>query len=159
MPKRCCGALTSRPSKKSRVCPIDSESRPLCCWPWRGVRACWYWMNRRPDSIRWPGRRFWGNSWRYLRTRIEPFFFRRTTRSPWRSLRLVLSPEADLPSLPGVVEVGGSKRLPVLVTNHFDPAMVSACNDAGATVQAVDPMTLEEIFVANVHSRREKQTV
>jgi ABC-2 type transport system ATP-binding protein len=77
----------------------------------------------------------------------------------WRRLRLVLSPEADLPSLPGVVEVGGSGRLPVLVTNRFDPAMVSACNDAGATVQAVDPMTLEEIFVANVHSRREKQTV
>ena len=77
----------------------------------------------------------------------------------WRRLRLVLSPEADLPSLPGVVEVGGSGRLPVLVTNRFDPAMVSACNDAGATVQAVDPMTLEEIFVANVNSRREKQTV
>jgi ABC-2 type transport system ATP-binding protein len=77
----------------------------------------------------------------------------------WRRLQLVLSPEADLPSLPGVVEVGGSERLPVLVTNRFDPAMVSACNDAGATVQAVDPMTLEEIFVANVHSRREKQTV
>jgi ABC-2 type transport system ATP-binding protein len=77
----------------------------------------------------------------------------------WRRLRLVLSPEADLPSLPGVVEVGGSERLPVLVTNRFDPTMVSACNDAGAMVQAVDPMTLEEIFVANVHSRREKQTV
>jgi ABC-2 type transport system ATP-binding protein len=77
----------------------------------------------------------------------------------WRRLRLMLSPEAGLPSLPGVVEVGGSERLPVLVTNRFDPAMVSACNDAGATVQAVDPMTLEEIFVANVHSRREKQTV
>jgi ABC-2 type transport system ATP-binding protein len=77
----------------------------------------------------------------------------------WRRLRLVLAPEADLPSLPGVVEVGGSERLPVLVTNRFDPAMVSAYNDAGATVQAVDPMTLEEIFLANVHSKREKQTV
>jgi ABC-2 type transport system ATP-binding protein len=77
----------------------------------------------------------------------------------WRRLRLVLPPEADLPRLPGVVEVSGSGRLPVLVTNRFDPAMVSACHDAGATVQAVDPMTLEEIFVANVHSRREKQTV
>ena len=77
----------------------------------------------------------------------------------WRRLRLALLPNAVLPRLPGVVEVGGSGRLPVLVTNRFDPAMVSACNDAGATVQAVDPMTLEEIFVANVHSRREKQTV
>jgi len=77
----------------------------------------------------------------------------------WRRLRLALLPEAVLPRLPGVVEVGGSGRLPVLVTNRFDPAMVSACNDAGATVQAVDPMTLEEIFVANVHSRRENLTL
>jgi len=77
----------------------------------------------------------------------------------WRRLRLALLPDAVLPSLSGVVEVGGSGRLPVLVTDRFDPAMVSVCNDAGATVQAVDPMTLEEIFVANVHSRREKQSV
>jgi len=42
----------------------------------------------------------------------------------------------------------------VLTTNRFDPAMVSACSDIGVTVQAVDTMTLEEIFVANVHSRR-----
>jgi ABC-2 type transport system ATP-binding protein len=77
----------------------------------------------------------------------------------WRRLRLVLSPEGDMPRLPGVVEIGGSRRLPVVVTNLFDPAMVSVCNDAGATVQAVDPMTLEEIFVANVHSRREEQNV
>jgi len=77
----------------------------------------------------------------------------------WRRLRLALLPGAVLPRLPGVVEVGGSGRLPILVTDRFDPAMVAVCNDAGATVQAVDPMTLEEIFVANVHSRREKQTV
>jgi len=77
----------------------------------------------------------------------------------WRRLRLVLSPEAELPRLPGIVEVSGSGHLPVLVTNNFEPALLSACSDAGATVQAVDPMTLEEIFVANVHSRREKQIV
>lgn len=77
----------------------------------------------------------------------------------WRRLRLVLPPDAVLPRISGIVEVKGSGHLPVLVTNNFEPAMLSACNDAGATVQAVDPMTLEEIFVANVHSRREKQTV
>jgi ABC-2 type transport system ATP-binding protein len=76
----------------------------------------------------------------------------------WRRLRLVLPPEASLPRLPGVVEVGGSSRLPVLTTNRFEPAMVSVCNDLGATVQAVDTMTLEEIFVANVHCRRERLT-
>lgn len=74
----------------------------------------------------------------------------------WRRLRLVLPPDVVVPRLPGVVDVGGSGRLPVLTTNRFEPAMVSVCNDLGATVQAVDTMTLEEIFVANVHSRRER---
>ncbi len=77
----------------------------------------------------------------------------------WRRLRLMLPADAALPRLPGVIQVGGSGRLPVLITNRFEPAMVSACNDLGATVQAVDNMTLEEIFVANVHSQRERQTV
>src|ERR1700691_2948188 len=36
----------------------------------------------------------------------------------WRRLRLMLSPDAVLPTLPGIVEVGGSGRLPVLVTNN-----------------------------------------
>jgi ABC-2 type transport system ATP-binding protein len=76
----------------------------------------------------------------------------------WRRLRLVLPPDGVVPHLPGVVEVGGSGRLPVLTTNRFEPAMVAACTDLGATVQAVDTMTLEEIFVANVHSRRERLT-
>jgi ABC-2 type transport system ATP-binding protein len=72
----------------------------------------------------------------------------------WRRLRLQLPPNAALPEFPGIIEIGGSGRLPVLTTNRFEPAMVSACNELGATVQAVDTMTLEEIFVANVHSRR-----
>jgi len=76
----------------------------------------------------------------------------------WRRLRLVLPPDVVVPRLPGVIEVGGSSRLPVLTTNQFEPAMVSVCNDLGVTVQAVDTMTLEEIFVANVHSRRERLT-
>jgi ABC-2 type transport system ATP-binding protein len=76
----------------------------------------------------------------------------------WRRLRLVLPPDGVVPRLPGIIEVGGSSRLPVLTTNRFEPAMVSVCNDLGATVQAVDTMTLEEIFVANVHSRRERLT-
>lgn len=76
----------------------------------------------------------------------------------WRRLRLVLPPDVQVPRLPGVVEVGGSGRLPVLTTDRFEPAMVSVCNELGAAVQAVDTMTLEEIFVANVHSRRERLT-
>lgn len=77
----------------------------------------------------------------------------------WRRLRLVLPPDAALPHFPGIVDVGGSGRLPVLTINRFEPAMLSACQNMGATVQGVDTMTLEEIFVANVQSRREGQTV
>jgi len=74
----------------------------------------------------------------------------------WRRLRLMLPPNMALPQLPGVVEVGGSSRLPVLTISHFEPAMVAVCQEAGASVQAVDPMTLEEIFVVNVQNRRDK---
>jgi ABC-2 type transport system ATP-binding protein len=73
----------------------------------------------------------------------------------WRRLRLVLPPDTTLPRLPGIVQVGGSSRLPVLTISRFDPAMVAACQEAGASVQAVDSMTLEEIFIVNVQSRRE----
>jgi ABC-2 type transport system ATP-binding protein len=73
----------------------------------------------------------------------------------WRRLRLMLPLNTALPQLPGVIEVGGSTRLPVLTVNRFEPAMVAVCQDAGAAVQAVDAMTLEEIFIANVQSRRE----
>ena len=76
----------------------------------------------------------------------------------WRRLRLVVPENAKLPQVPGVIDVSGSGRLPVLTTNQFDPAMVSLYREMGATVQAVDNMTLEEIFLANVTSRRAGET-
>ncbi|MGB9030228.1 MAG: ABC transporter ATP-binding protein [Acidobacteriaceae bacterium] len=91
------------------------------------------------------------------RGRIIAFDEKEDLLDRWRRLRLVLPPSAALPQLPGIVEVGGSERLPVLTTSQFDPAVLSLCKDRGATVQAVDTMTLEEIFVANVQSRRELQ--
>jgi ABC-2 type transport system ATP-binding protein len=75
----------------------------------------------------------------------------------WRRLRLVLAPGTAVPQIPGLVEVGGSGRLPVLTTNCFEPGMVSRCRDLGAAVQSVDSMTLEEIFIANVQHRRERR--
>jgi len=77
----------------------------------------------------------------------------------WRRLRLLLPPNTKLPGLRGVVNVDGSGRLPVVTTNRFEPEMVSACAEAGVAVQAVDPMTLEEIFVASVQSQREGQAL
>ncbi|MGA2535307.1 MAG: ABC transporter ATP-binding protein [Terracidiphilus sp.] len=73
----------------------------------------------------------------------------------WRRLRLVLPPNRKLPGLSGVVSVDGSGRLPVITTNRFEPKMVAACTEAGIAVQAVDVMTLEEIFLARVQSQRQ----
>lgn len=75
----------------------------------------------------------------------------------WRRVRLDVPPGVTLPSLPGIVASGGSGRLAVLTTSDYNPAMAAAYRDAGATINAVDTMTLEEIFVANVTSRREGQ--
>lgn len=76
----------------------------------------------------------------------------------WRRLRLKVPQDASVPQFTpefGIVSVGGSVRLPVLTTNRFEPAMVSAYQEQGVTVQAIENMTLEEIFLANVQSRRE----
>ena len=73
----------------------------------------------------------------------------------WRRVRLDVPLGIVLPALPGTVAAVGSGRLSVITTSSYDPAMTAAYQDAGATVQAVDTMTLEEIFVAEVMSRRE----
>jgi ABC-2 type transport system ATP-binding protein len=75
----------------------------------------------------------------------------------WRRLRLVAPHGKPLPSMPGVVNIDGSERLPVLTTNCFDPAMLTLYQERGIAVQAVENMTLEEIFLANVRSRREAE--
>lgn len=72
----------------------------------------------------------------------------------WRRVRLEVPPEVRLPALPGVTQVVRSGRLSVLTTGSYDPAMNHAYQEAGATVHAVETMTLEEIFVANVSGRR-----
>jgi ABC-2 type transport system ATP-binding protein len=73
----------------------------------------------------------------------------------WRRVRLDVPPGIVLPSLPGTVAAVGSGRLTVVTTSSYVPSMTAAYQDAGATVNAVDTMTLEEIFVADVQSRRE----
>ena len=77
----------------------------------------------------------------------------------WRRLRLVLPPNTMLPGLPGIVKVDGSSRLPVITTNRFEPAMMAACTEVGVSVQAVDAMTLEEIFIASVQNQREGEAL
>jgi len=72
----------------------------------------------------------------------------------WRRLRLEVPTSASLPELAGVVYGRGKGTLRVATTNRFEPAMTQAFQSAGITVQSVEPMTLEEIFLATVHLSR-----
>jgi ABC-2 type transport system ATP-binding protein len=72
----------------------------------------------------------------------------------WRRLRLEVPPTASLPDLEGVVYGRSRGALRVATTNRFAPGMTQALEEAGATVQSVEPMTLEEIFLATVQLSR-----
>jgi ABC-2 type transport system ATP-binding protein len=75
----------------------------------------------------------------------------------WRRLSLDVPETAELPAMPGVVDVSRSGRLAVLTANDYRPELHAACERAGAVVHDVKRMTLEEIFVATVmHKRKER---
>ena len=74
----------------------------------------------------------------------------------WRRLRLDVPAGVQLPALPGTVGIEGTGRAIMLTTRRFDPGVAAACVAAGATVRAVDTMSLEEIFVSNVMAHREE---
>jgi ABC-2 type transport system ATP-binding protein len=74
----------------------------------------------------------------------------------WRRMRLEVPDGVALPSLPGVIGIQQTGRLAVASANAFESHLPNAYENSGARVRAVENMTLEEIFVANVeHSREE----
>ena len=73
----------------------------------------------------------------------------------WRRLRLEVPDGVALPSLPGVMGIRQSGRLAVAIANAFEAHLPNAYENSGAVVRAVENMTLEEIFVANVEHSRE----
>ncbi|HTZ57850.1 MAG TPA: ABC transporter ATP-binding protein [Acidobacteriaceae bacterium] len=74
----------------------------------------------------------------------------------WRRLRLEVPAGVALPSLPGIAGVRQTGRLAVAIANKFAPDLPRAYESSGAHVRAVENMTLEEIFVANVEHNREE---
>lgn len=74
----------------------------------------------------------------------------------WRRVRLELVDGGAAPEIDGAVSLAVTGRTAVLTTDRFSGAAVAACQAAGATVVAVDRMTLEEIFVAAVMARRQE---
>lgn len=78
----------------------------------------------------------------------------------WRRLQVEVPHEASLPQLPGIVEVKRTAgRLAVVTTKAFTPHIRAAFEHAGARVMEVQPMTLEEIFVAEVISDRKEKNL
>jgi ABC-2 type transport system ATP-binding protein len=71
----------------------------------------------------------------------------------WRRLRLEVPAEGRLPELPGT-EYAGSGRLVVATTDRFEPALPAVFEAAGARVTAIEPLTLEEIFLTTVQRHR-----
>ncbi len=76
----------------------------------------------------------------------------------WRRLRLEAPPDIDLPLLPGVAHWQRNGRQVIVTANKYDAMMTKVYQQAGATVHGVETMSLEEIFVANVHKNRKEKT-
>ena len=74
----------------------------------------------------------------------------------WRRVRVDLPEGTQLPASLGIVESSSSGRLTVLTTNRFSPDVVASFESVGAAVHAIDRMTLEEIFLAEVNGRRKE---
>lgn len=74
----------------------------------------------------------------------------------WRRLRLELAVPGVVPVLPHIAQTTVHGHVATLVTDHYDEAMLHACAANGATVQGVERLTLEEIFVITVMARREE---
>jgi len=72
----------------------------------------------------------------------------------WRRIHLELPPGGVAAALPAAVSTTVHGRVATLVTDRHSASLLEACRAAGASVQAVDRMTLEEIFVASVMARR-----
>lgn len=74
----------------------------------------------------------------------------------WRRLRLEVPDGVALPTLPGVIGIRKTGRLAVAIANAFESHLPNAFENSGARVRAIENMTLEEIFVANVEHNREE---
>jgi ABC-2 type transport system ATP-binding protein len=89
------------------------------------------------------------------RGRIIDSLDKETFLDRWRRIRVELPSGIEIPALPGVIDIKQTGRLGVATTNAFDAGLPRAYEAAGIRVQAVETMTLEEIFVSNVQYSRE----
>ncbi|XSG76881.1 ABC transporter ATP-binding protein [Herpetosiphon llansteffanensis] len=77
----------------------------------------------------------------------------------WRRLRVRVTPGQSITELPHIVQQQGNGQLQSLITNRYSSALHQTYQQAGLEIQAVDHLTLEEIFVASIQARREGKTL
>lgn len=73
----------------------------------------------------------------------------------WRRLRLTNMNNSPLPSLSNIKEIQQSGRLCTLTLNNYEDSIPEQLTNAGLQVDAVERLTLEEIFLGNVISAKE----
>lgn len=79
---------------------------------------------------------------------------RETFLDQWRRIRFETPEDFVMPDLPAVAESKINGRLGSVITGQYDSSINAQLQAAGATIQGVDTMTLEEIFVSEVHAKR-----
>lgn len=72
----------------------------------------------------------------------------------WRRIRIELPENQSFPQIDHIKHMQTSGRLAVLTTDNFSDVMASKVEAVGATIQGVEHLTLEEIFVADVSASR-----
>lgn len=72
----------------------------------------------------------------------------------WRRLRLTNINHKPLPNFPNIKEIDQSGRLCTMTLNNYTDTVPTAFAEAGLEVNAIERLTLEEIFIANVSSAK-----
>jgi ABC-2 type transport system ATP-binding protein len=76
----------------------------------------------------------------------------------WRRLRLTNMNNRRLPELSNIREVREAGRLCAVTVTNYDETVPGRFIAAGLTVDAVETLTLEEIFLSNVSYAKASQT-
>ncbi len=72
----------------------------------------------------------------------------------WRRLRLTNMNNIPLPALSNIREMQQSGRLCTLTVNNYEGSISEELTNAGLQINAIERLTLEEIFLANVISAK-----
>ncbi len=74
----------------------------------------------------------------------------------WRRIKLQVGDDWQRPPISGLRVDSTFRTLRICTASHFDDGMLAELQRSGAAIEAVEPMTLEEIFVSAVALGREE---